>query len=257
MGYPSELSIVRHGESAYNALKKIKEKDPLYQRFQEAYSKDWQSIEAQGLALAVKQKFSLGVSQHYTPITEEGKRQARVTGTNCKMEMRLPDVAFVSPCPRTRDTFDCMKEGWPELGEVPVYFDERIREQDHGLLTLFNDSRVFFALNWWQRELHDMDGEYFFKFPNGENGPETRQRVSLWLDMVKKKFADKRVLVVSHHRAILIMRAEIEGLSPEEFVRLDRDEKPVNCGVTVYRKEPARGKSGKLALHCYNKKLYD
>ncbi|MFY9457744.1 MAG: histidine phosphatase family protein [Candidatus Spechtbacterales bacterium] len=258
MGCLSKLVIVRHGESKYNALKKIKENDPLYKQFRASYDRDWQSLETRTLALAVKQKFFLGVSQHYTPITEEGKRQARVTGANLKREMLLPDAVFVSPSPRTRDTFECIKEGWPELAEVGnVYFDERIREQEHGLLTLFNDSKVFFALNPWQRDLHDLDGEYFFKFPNGENVPATNLRVGLWFNEVKEKFARKVVLVVSHHRAILSMRTVIEGLSPEEFVRIDRDAKPLNCGVTVYKKVPVCGKSGRLALQCYNKKLYD
>lgn len=255
---PLELVIVRHGESAYNALKKVRNMSPLYKRFLEEYQKDWRSFQTQTLAVAVKQEFFLGVSQHNTPIIEVGKEQARITGANLKNEILLPEAIFVSPSPRTRDTFSCMKEGWPELGEVrEVYYDERVREQEHGLVTLFNDLKVFFALNPWQRELHDVDGDYFYRFPNGENVPETNFRIGLWLDMLKKKFRGKRVLVVSHHRSILSMRVCIEGLSPEEFVRLDKAEKPLNCGVTIYRKEPRQGKSGRLVLQCYNKKLYD
>ncbi len=257
MRCPAEVAIVRHGESAYNALKTIRDNDPLYKQFRAAYDKDWRSLDAQTLALAVKYKYYPGVSQHYTPIIDEGKRQAKSTGANLKKEMPLPDIVFVSPSPRTQDTFDCMKDGWPELGRVGVYFDERIREQEHGLVTLFNDMKVFFALNPWQRDLHDVDGEYFFKFPNGENVPDTNLRVGLWLNEVKEKFAGKVILAVSHFRAILSVRTVLEKLSPEEFVRIDREEKPINCGVTMYRKSPRHGKSGELVLEYYNKKLYD
>lgn len=255
---PSSLIIVRHGESRYNELKKVRNISPLYRRFIEEYESDWRSLQTQTLALAVKREFYLNVSQHNTPIVEAGKEQARTTGANLKNEILLPEVVFVSPSPRTGLTFECMKEGWPELGEVSeVYFDERIREQEHGLITLFSDLKVFFALNPWQRELYDVDGDYFFKFPNGENVPAVNLRIGLWLDMLNKKFQGKRILVVGHHRSILSMRVLIEGLSPEEFVRLDNFEKPLNCGVTMYRKEPARGKSGRLVLQCYNKKLYE
>lgn len=252
---PTELIFVRHGESEYNALKKRRERDPLYQRFRESYTRDWQSIETQGLAIGVKRKFFLGVSQHYTPITSAGRKQGTAIAKNLKKEIALPDAIFISPSPRTKDTFLAMKEGWPELSGVPAYLDERIREQEHGLVTLYNDLRAFFALNWEQRELYDVAGEYFFKFPNGENVPDVNLRFGLWLKMLREKFYGRRVLAVTHHRLILAARVLLEDLPPEEFVRLDEKEKPVNCGVTIYRKEPAHGKFGKLVLVCYNKKL--
>lgn len=254
---PSSLIFVRHGESEYNALKKRRARDPLYQRFRESYDKDWQSIETQGLALGVKRKFFLGVSQHDTPITSAGKKQAKAMARNLKNEIALPDVAFISPSPRTKDTFNAMKEGWPELGGVEIHLDEHIREQEHGLVTLYNDLRAFFALNWDQRELYDVAGEYFYKFPNGENIPDVNLRLGLWLAMLREKLYGKRVLAVSHHRLILAARVLLEDLCPEEFVRLDDVEKPSNCGVTIYKKDPPRGRFGKLVLACYNKKLCD
>lgn len=254
---PMELIFVRHGESAYNALKKRRARDPLYQRFRESYDRDWRSIETQGLAIGVKRKFFLGVSQHDTPITRMGREQAKAMAGNLRNEIALPDVVYISPSPRTKDTFESMKEGWPELEGVEVHLDERIREQEHGLVTLYNDLRAFFALNWDQRELYDVAGEYFYKFPNGENVPDVNLRLGLWLEMLWEKFYGRRVLAVSHHRLILAARVLLEDLPPEEFVRLDDAEKPSNCGVTIYRKEPAHGRFGKLVLSCYNKKLCD
>jgi len=252
------FDIVRHGRSEFNELGPKKNRDPLYRKFSEAYNLDWRSQETFRLALAVKQKFFLPYSQNHTPITEEGMRQARIAGAGLKDVISLPDAVVISPSPRTMDTFECMKEGWPELGEVrEVFCDERIREQEHGFMTLFNDMKVFFALHPWQRELYELDGDYFFRFPNGENAPDAKLRLGLWLEDMRKRFANKYVLAVAHFRIILCLRMILEGFDSEEFTRIDREEGPINCGVTMYRKEPARGKFGKLGLVCYNKKLYD
>lgn len=257
MNWPSEFTVVRHGESTSNELRKRKERDPLYRLFLESYCRDSQSLETRTSALAVKQKFSLGVGQHQTPITEEGKRQARSTGTGLKREISLPDVVFGSTAPRVIDTFECMKEGWPELASVEARFVETIREQEHGQLSIFADTKVFLTLNPWQAEQLRVDGEYFYRFPNGENALATKERIAPWLEEVRKKYAGRKVLVVSHHGAIICMRMLLEGFSPEEFVRIDKELAPVNCGVTIYRKRPCYGLPGKLILECYNKKLYD
>jgi hypothetical protein len=39
-------------------------------------------------------------------------------------------------------------------------------------------------------------------------------------------------------------------------MELDEREKPVNCGVTVYRGNADLGKDGRLVIDIYNKQLY-
>ncbi len=39
-------------------------------------------------------------------------------------------------------------------------------------------------------------------------------------------------------------------------MRIDNEEKPINCGVTVYEGHPELGSDGKLVLKEYNEKLY-
>ena len=63
-------------------------------------------------------------------------------------------------------------------------------------------------------------------------------------------------MVVTHHLTILSMRANFERLDAAEFQRLDREEKPINCGVTLYKGRPYAGENGKLVLEAYNKKYY-
>jgi broad specificity phosphatase PhoE len=239
-------------------MTKRKKNDLVYKQFFRSYAEDWCSLETRTLAVAVKNKHSTGVGQNHARLTEEGKRQAMEIGARLKETLTVPDVVFFSGAPRTRETFECVVQGWPALASVrEIYEDKRLREQEHGLLTVYTDKRVMFALHPEQKQLHDADGEYFYKYPNGENVPDTEFRVGLWLMEVGRKFAGKHVMIVGHFRAILALRVILEGLTPEDFIRIDSEDGPINCGVTVYRKDPFRAKRGKLVLQYYNKKLYD
>jgi hypothetical protein len=49
MKWPTELLLIRHAESAYNNLKKIKAADPVYARFRELFKRDRSNPELQPL----------------------------------------------------------------------------------------------------------------------------------------------------------------------------------------------------------------
>lgn len=158
--------------------------------------------------------------------------------------MVLPDVIFVSPYFRTMETLEWMKKGWPELQNVKVYEEERIREQEHGLSLLYNDWRVF------------LEGAYWYRYPQGENVPDIRERLRSWLTTLTRDFAGKNILAVTHHLSILGLRANLERLSAEEFIKLDHSEPPANCSVTIYKGHPELGSDGRFLLESYNQKLY-
>jgi hypothetical protein len=46
-------------------------------------------------------------------------------------------------------------------------------------------------------------------------------------------------------------------MGPEEFLRLDEHEKPVNCGVTRYFGKAVPESRGRLELERYNQQYYD
>jgi hypothetical protein len=99
-------------------------------------------------------------------------------------------------------------------------------------------------------------GEYDYRFLNGENIPDVRQRNLSWITTLTREFSGKRVMAITHHLTILATRANFERLSPEQFLHLDNHEKPVNCGVTRYIGNPRLGSSGNLELHEYNRQYY-
>lgn len=256
MKWPKSITIIRHGESAYNVLRAQKEKDPLYQEFKRAFENDYQSTQTIELAKQVQKKFALGVSDCDTPLTEEGIRQARETGRNLLDHMFLPDVVYVSPYLRTRETYKYVAEEFPGLAKIKVVYDDRIREQGHGLSLLYNDWRVFHTFHPEQKKLHDLMGPYWYQYPQGESVSQVRDRIGNFFGMLIREYAGKKVLIIPHHLVKLSIRTNLERLSPEDFIYLDEHEKPVNCGVTTYIGNPKLGTDGKLELVEYNKKFW-
>jgi broad specificity phosphatase PhoE len=71
-----------------------------------------------------------------------------------------------------------------------------------------------------------------------------------------REYSGQRVMLITHHLTILSIRAILERLSSSEFVDLDKKQKPVNCGVTIYHGEAGVGKNGRLIMDEYNTKFY-
>ncbi len=256
MKWPYQLYLIRHGESAYNVLKARKQDDPLYAEFKRCFEVEPSSEKTRGLALAVKERFALKVSDSATQITDTGREQARETGKALKLRAHLPDVIFVSPYDRTLSTLEHMYEGWEELRSVPLRKDERLREQEHGLSLLYNDWRVFQTLYPEQRELMDLLGTYRYTYPQGEDVPDMRHRDQLWLTTLTRDFSGKRVFAIMHHLRMLATMANLESWGEQEFIEFDEHHKPSNAGVTLYQCDPGRGTDGKFVREYYNKTYY-
>lgn len=256
MKWPETLTLIRHDESAYNALKKSREQDPLYQQFKQNFEKDPHSRITIKLAKQLAATASLEFGDHNTPLAVGAGHQAEAMACKLKDLIKLPDIIFVSPYERTLHTLERMKVGWPELNNVRTVEDGRIREQEHGLASLYNDWRVFHTLYPEQRRLYKKDGTYNYRYPQGENVEDVRERARSWFNTLTRDFAEKNVLAVTHHLTILGIRANLERLNAQQFIELDETNKPINAGVTIYRGDPSLGESGRLILDEYNLKLY-
>lgn len=256
MKWPEALTLIRHDVSEYNILKNKKEEDKRYQKFLDSYNVNPDSKRCRKLALDVVKRFSLGYGDHKTPLADSFGEQAKSMATSLRSRIKIPDIIFVSPYTRTYQTLEKMKEGWPELAGVRTIEEERIREQDHEIVMLSNDWRVFNVLYPDQRDLREMQGSYWYRYPQGESVPDVRERLRSWLTTITRDYSEKGVLAVTHHLAILSLRANLERLSADEFIKLDKENKPINAGITIYRGDPTTGENGHLVLDAYNVKLY-
>jgi broad specificity phosphatase PhoE len=226
-----------------------------YQAFVKQFEKDCESPLTRAMAQEMWDIYQLGMGDHDTPLAHDGV-QAKAVGEKLQDALELPDVIYVSPYLRTKETLRKLIEGWPELATVKVVEDERIREQEHGLAILYNDWKIFYSMYPDQKKLFDLEGDYWYRWPQGENVPDVRLRIRSWFDTIVRDYADKKVLVVTHHLTILSLRAALERMSAEQFIAQNESEKPINAGVTLYRGDPKLGKDGKLVLDYYNKKFY-
>lgn len=258
MKWPQRLTIIRHGQSAYNILRDKKKSDPEYQRFVRRFDASDDLASLQVMARQLQERFALTTSDYKTPLTPEGRRQAEAMGFKVLDYAGTPDVVFISPYVRTRETFEMMRAGTNlAKGRTLEVIDDRIREQEHGLSLLYSDWRIFHTMHPEQKALHKLQGPYWYQYPQGESVSMVRERIRSFLNMLVREYSGANVWLISHHLTKLSIRGLLERLSPEEFIRLDREEKPINCGVTVYEGIPDAGKNGKLQLKHYNLKLWD
>jgi broad specificity phosphatase PhoE len=257
MKWPHSVWFVRHGESAYNVQRDNKLSDPAYQRFVAAYQADWRSPETRALAEQMWRRFDLGLGDWNMPMTERGVRQSRALGMAMGSRFELPDVIFTSPHDRAWHTLRMMIEGWPELANVRVIEEPRLHEQDHGLVGIYNDWRIFTALNPEQKMLQDLVGDYWYRFPQGENMFDVVERMRSFIGTIARDHSECRVGVITHHMTILSFLAALLRWNHHEFLEWRRDRRPINCGLTLFRGNPDVGDEGKLELVEYNTKLFE
>ncbi len=275
MKWPSSLTLIRHAESEYNALRGKKDSVPELKQFTKLFNKGynakdfeeqvfeglWPSPELVALTKVVHTQLRAAFgsfSDIETPLTPAGQEQAAMTGKMLQQTYGkvVPDIAYVSPALRTHQTFDAIASEWSALKDVRVVEEERIREQEHGSQIIFNDWRIFSVLNPHAAVLRNKVGQYYFRYPMGESVCDVRERSRNFNAMLIREHSQEDVMAITHHLTILSTRANLERWDHKRFEEADEKEKPKNCGVTTYRGDPVQGKDGKLILEEYNRVHY-
>ncbi len=270
MNCPAQLTIVRHAESEYNKLVRKKQEMPEYQDFCEEFRREWGQMEInertlkvlmgefpspslRETAIKIVNELQTSYSDADTPLTEAGWHQAVLTGKNLRNFLEtIPDVIYISPYLRVKQTLEGLQEGCPELKDVEVFENERLREQEMGLRTLYNDRWLYLVLNPKDGLLCEKEGAYSHRYPNGESQIDVKARVARHLEMVMAEHPGQHVMNITHHRVILALMGKLENWSREEFIEKDGEQRPENCGITTFKK----GKNGLLTREHYNKNLW-
>jgi broad specificity phosphatase PhoE len=139
--WPTNLVLVRHGQSERNVLR-----EAAKQRGQLEF-------------------FHGGLRDLDAPLTSHGYLQSRLTGEFLAGRYRF-DVAFSSPHLRSRQTLDEIAEAWPQ--PLPVLLDERVREIEFGSLDglTWQGIKHRYPEEFARRE---REGKYWYRPPGGES----------------------------------------------------------------------------------------
>lgn len=117
------------------------------------------------------------------PLNEKGKKQAIDLGEKLK-EIEF-DLIYVSPVKRVKDTLKFMRM----KKDIPVMIEERLKEREMGIY----EGSFFYELDW--KKFWSIESDK--KYKNLEPMKDVYQRVSLFLDEVKK-LNKKNILIVTH-----------------------------------------------------------
>lgn len=190
---PTNIILVRHGQSEGNVDKTIYSRKPDYT----------------------------------LNLTQTGIQQAVDVGKEISHNIvgRGNQTAFyVSPFFRTRQTAECIQQSFHNM-IWKSYEDVRLREQEWG----GHISQGFNEDHETQRDEH---GTFYWRFPNGESCADVFDRVSdfmntLYRDFEKPDFPNNTV-IVTHGMAMRVFLMRWLHLTVEQFELLAN---PSNCGI--------------------------
>jgi broad specificity phosphatase PhoE len=152
-----------------------------------------------------------------SPLTELGKAQALA------LSKRLPrekvDKIFCSTSQRARDTLDLIGL------KAPVVYSPNLREKNYGKLE---------GTKWGGvegSEVYHMDP--FVRAPGGESTQEVQKRVVSFFEKEIFPLKEKKVLVVSHHGALITFSCHMLGIPINRW----RGLRLGNGGLSLFVKE--------------------
>lgn len=215
---PRRFWIVRHGESAGNLA--------------------WARATAAG-----HPTIDIDMRDMDVPLSALGETQAAALGDWFRACSEPPDVVLSSPYLRARRTAEAVARA---LGAGDVVLDERLREREFGILDRLTQAGITARYPEQARQRAAV-GKFYYRPPSGESWCDVLLRLRSAFDTICLRYADKRVLLVTHEVVVLCFRYLLESLSEAEVLAIDRKADVANCAVTEYARE-----GDALALQRYN-----
>ena len=204
--WPSELLLVRHGESAGNVAR--------------------DAAEDGGLTVIDIAERDMDVD-----LSARGERQAEALGRWLGGRPNPPAVVLASPYVRARRTAEL---AMTTSGlEVPLVLDERFREREFGALDRLTRAGINERYPE-EAELRARVGKFYHRPPGGESWCDVGLRVRSALDSITRSRSGERVMVVAHQVVIHMFRYVLEQLTEQEVLALSRSRDLANCSVTTF-----------------------
>jgi broad specificity phosphatase PhoE len=208
---PSELVLVRHGESIGNVADR---------KARESGAK----------------RLDLDVRDADVPLSEAGREQAGAVG-RLMADLgpdRRPGLVVSSPYRRAEETAErALREC---DGDVTVVVDERVRERDLGRFDGLTSAGIK-AQFADEAERRTRVGKFYYVPPSGESWCDVALRVRSLLADLRAGYDGRRVWVFTHEAVIMSFRYVVESLTEKELLDIGKSTGIPNCSVTSYRAE--------------------
>ena len=219
LGWPSVLSILRHGESAGNVADRL------------AHESGAEMVEVEGRDMDV-------------PLSKLGMDQARAFGRwlGRQPEADLPESVICSPYVRTVETARLALE---EAGlSLPLEVDERLREREFGVVDRLTGAGMRARMpEEWERRVSL--GKFYHRPPGGESWTDVVLRLRSVVDELRRERAGERVLIVGHQVVVLCLRYVLEDLDERELMEIGSARGVANCSLTTWEHDPTGGLRGR------------
>ena len=136
------------------------------------------------------------------PLSEIGLKEAKRLAEDAK-DLQI-DLVIASPLVRARDTARAIVGA----RNIPILYDDRLKERNFG---------DFEGKGVERSEGKECRYSFAVKYPNGESNLQVTARVYAFLDEIKKKYAKKNVVIVSHGSVCRLIRTYFKDMTDEEF----------------------------------------
>ncbi len=220
---PTELFLVRHGESAGNVAAT--------------------EAEVQGA-----ERVEVTARDADVTLTELGASQAAALGVAfaAMPPDRQPDAVVSSPYRRAYDTAQIIAD----TAHLPVALrtDERLRDRDLGILDRLT-LRGIETTHADEAARRKWLGKFYYRPPGGESWADVVLRARSFLGELDGRLVGRRVLLATHDVVIVIIRYICEELSEEQALGITRAEPLRNTSLTHLVRADA---TSEWRLHGYN-----
>jgi 2,3-bisphosphoglycerate-dependent phosphoglycerate mutase len=153
-------------------------------------------------------------------LTDKGRDEARAAGEKLKARGLKFDIAFTSALTRAQKTCEIILD---VLGQSDLHTirDQALNERDYGDLAGLDkdDARK----KWGEEQVHVWRRSYDVPPPGGESLRDTGARVWPYYlhEMQPHVLGGKTMLVAAHGNSLRALIMALDGLSPDEVVKLE------------------------------------
>jgi broad specificity phosphatase PhoE len=209
---PAAIWLVRHAESRAN-------------------------VAAARAAASGAARLQIDVRDPDVPLSDTGRETAAALGgwLGGLPDAQRPTAVLSSPFTRAADTARVALES---AGlDLPVRYDERLRERDFGAFDGMTGAGIRSEYPQ-EAERRDLLGKFYYRPPGGESWADVALRVRSLLDGAERRLAGERLLVFTHQAVVKVFRYVLEELSEQQLMEIDRRDPVPNCSVTRYEAGP-------------------